>query len=126
MKRLSDAEWKIMKILWRQKNCNAKEVLTSVDEEWSLSTVRTMLQRLVEKEVISYTHNKNVYVYYPRVSEKEASTKETKSFLKRVYGEGLKTAMVNFIQGEELSLQDIDELAALLEDKKTVLKHTDK
>ena len=121
MKRLSDAEWKVMRVLWNNKECNAKEVLAAIDEAWALSTVRTLLQRLVEKGAISYTHNKNVYVYHPLISEQEASTKETKSFLQRVYGEGLKTAMVNFIQAEQLSAQDIDELTMLLEDKKQAL-----
>ena len=53
---ISDAEWTIMKALWQSKDkkMTLKEIAEAVaDAGWSYTTVRTMVGRLVEKEVIT-------------------------------------------------------------------------
>jgi BlaI family transcriptional regulator, penicillinase repressor len=117
--RLSEAEWEIMKVLWLKSPRTANEVIEHLKNktDWSPNTVRTMLNRLVKKEVISYHHRKNVYLYYPLVSKEDSLKIETKSFLKRIYGEPLKPLFVNFIQEEKLSPEDIDDLRRALDKK---------
>lgn len=116
---LSEGEWKIMKVLWKHTPCTANQLthLLKDHADWSSNTVRTMLNRLVKKEVISYHHNKNVYVYYPLKNKDECLKEETKSFFKRIYQEPLKAILVNFIQEEKLSQEDIEEIKEALAKK---------
>ncbi|HLV01045.1 MAG TPA: BlaI/MecI/CopY family transcriptional regulator, partial [Acidobacteriota bacterium] len=49
--RLTEAEWELMKVIWRENPISARRVLEAVRQEkdWAYSTVKTMLDRLVEK-----------------------------------------------------------------------------
>ncbi|MED4732414.1 BlaI/MecI/CopY family transcriptional regulator, partial [Aneurinibacillus migulanus] len=42
---------------------------------------------------------------------------ETQSFLKRLYGGALKPLLVNFLQEQKLSSEEINELKRILDDK---------
>ncbi len=48
---LTVAEWKVMKIVWRLKNCAARDVYEEVArvDGWAPTTTKTVLRRLVDK-----------------------------------------------------------------------------
>jgi BlaI family penicillinase repressor len=52
--RLSDADWKIMHVLWRHDQATAREVHDELADEtgWAYTTVKTMLDRLAEKRIV--------------------------------------------------------------------------
>lgn len=117
--RISDAEWEIMKILWSKQRSSAKDVIEALQDkaDWSPKTIRTLLNRLVQKRAAAYEITGRNYTYYPVVSEEECIHAETQSFLKRLYDGALKPMLVNFIQEEKLSKEDIQELKDLLDEK---------
>lgn len=119
--RISEAEWEVMKVLWAKSPMTAGEVIEVLADitDWSPKTIRTLLTRLVQKEVISYDSNSKPYVYSPLVTEEETTRAETRSFLKRLYGGvALKPMLVNFLKHEKLSNEDIEELKSLLDERK--------
>ncbi|SFE10311.1 BlaI family transcriptional regulator, penicillinase repressor [Paenibacillus catalpae] len=121
MPRISDAEWEVMKVLWAKSPMTAGEVIESLADitDWSPKTIRTLLTRLVQKEVITFDSNSKPYVYSPLVAEEESTRAETQSFLKRLYGGGaLKPMLVNFLKYEQLSKEDIQELKSILDERK--------
>lgn len=116
---ISDAEWKIMKILWESSPMTASEVLTKLDNsKWKATTVKTLLSRLVKKEALGFEVNGRTYNYYPLINEEECVKAESKSFLKKVYDGGLKVMFANFLEMEDLSEEELEELRGLLEEKK--------
>jgi BlaI family penicillinase repressor len=116
---ISDAEWEVMKILWAKTPCTANEVIEALEDQtdWKPKTVRTLLNRLVQKQAISYSQENKVYAYFPLVSEDECVKSKTKSFLKRIYGGAFKPLLVNFLKEEKLSPEEIQELKNILDDK---------
>ncbi|TDF94418.1 penicillinase repressor BlaI [Paenibacillus piri] len=116
---ISDAEWEVMKVLWAKTPCTANEVIEALEDhtDWKPKTVRTLLNRLVQKQAISYSQENKVYAYFPLVSEDECVKSETDSFLKRIYGGAFKPMLVNFLKEERLSPEDIKELKNILDDK---------
>lgn len=56
-------------------------------------------------------------MYFPLVQEGECIQAESESFLKRVYGGALKPLIVNFLNEEKLSQEEIEELKRLLEER---------
>ncbi|WP_435166881.1 BlaI/MecI/CopY family transcriptional regulator [Paenibacillus glycanilyticus] len=121
MSRISDAEWEVMKVLWAKSPMNASEVIEALAglNDWSPKTIRTLLTRLVQKEVITFDSHSKPYVYTPLVTEEETTRAETESFLKRLYGSvALKPMLVNFLKHEKLSQEDIDELKSILDERK--------
>ncbi|NIK70475.1 BlaI/MecI/CopY family transcriptional regulator [Paenibacillus sp. BK720] len=121
MSRISDAEWEVMKVLWTKSPMSASEVIEDLAgvTDWSPKTIRTLLTRLVQKEVVTYDSKSKPYVYSPLVTEEETTRAETESFLKRLYGSvALKPMLVNFLKHEKLSKEDIEELKSILDERK--------
>ncbi|WP_261302381.1 penicillinase repressor BlaI [Paenibacillus andongensis] len=116
---ISDAEWEVMKVLWAKTPCTANEVIEALEvrTDWKPKTVRTLLNRLAQKQAISYSQENRVYAYFPLVSEDECVKSETQSFLKRIYGGAFKPLLVNFLKEEQLSAEEIKELKNILDDK---------
>ncbi|WDV45374.1 BlaI/MecI/CopY family transcriptional regulator [Clostridiaceae bacterium M8S5] len=117
--KISDAEWQVIKILWEQSPMTANEVIekleTSVD--WNHQTIRTLINRLVKKEAVSYNVKGKAYYYYPIVNEEECMKKETRSLLSKVYDGSLNLLIKNFIKDEKFSKKEIDELRSILDNK---------
>lgn len=117
---ISDTEWKLMKILWKESQITANDMIDKLDGtvEWSDRTVRTLLNRLVKKEVISFDREGREYLYYPIVTEDECIREENKTFLERVYGGALNMMFAKFLEDKALSEDEIEELKQILNDKK--------
>ena len=64
---LTTAEWKVMKIVWRQKRCAARDVYEEAGRAhgWAPSTTKTLLRRLVDKGHLSATAVGTSYLYRP-------------------------------------------------------------
>ena len=86
--------------------------------DWKPKTIRTLINRLVHKEAVTYHQDKGrMYAYYPLVSQDSYLQVETKSLLKRFYGAAFKPLLVNFLKEEKLSSEDINELKRILDEK---------
>ncbi|ACO85138.1 BlaI/MecI/CopY family transcriptional regulator [Clostridium botulinum] len=115
--KISETEWKVMKIIWSNPYITANEVIDILDDyvEWKPKTVKTLLNRLLNKGAIHFEKEGREYKYYPLVSEDECIREENKSFLDKVYNGAFKTMIANFIEEQNLTKEDIDDLKKLLE-----------
>lgn len=115
--KISEAEYKIMKVIWNYAPISTNEVVEKLAEnnEWSPKTVQTLLSRLVKKGALKYEKKSRVFVYTPLIEEKEYLTQESNSFLKRFYSGALNAMVLNFLEQDKLSEDDITELKKILE-----------
>ncbi len=114
---ISDSEWKIMNVLWAKSPVSANEVMKRVAMDWKPTTVKTLLSRLVKKEAAGFQKKDRTYLYYPLINEEEYVKAESKTFLKKVYGGGLKAMLANFLEMEKLTDEEIEELRKILDRK---------
>jgi BlaI family penicillinase repressor len=117
---ISDAEWKVMKIIWAKSPCTANEVIQELSSctKWKPKTVKTLLSRLVKKGVLGYEEHNRAYLYYPLIDEEECIREENRSFLERVYNGSLNMMLVTFIKDAKLTDREIEELKKILDEKK--------
>jgi len=118
--KISEAELEVMKVLWVESPQTANEIIERLESttDWKPKTIRTLINRLVQKEAVSYHQEKGrLYTYYPLVSQESYLQVETKSLLKRFYGAAFKPLLVNFLKEEKLSSEDINELKRILDEK---------
>ncbi|MGE7672843.1 BlaI/MecI/CopY family transcriptional regulator [Lysinibacillus sp. NPDC094403] len=118
--KISEAELEVMKVLWVESPQTANEIIERLGSttDWKPKTIRTLINRLVQKEAVSYHQEKGrLYTYYPLVSQESYLQVETKSLLKRFYGAAFKPLLVNFLKEEKLSSEDINELKRILDEK---------
>ncbi|HEK8842863.1 TPA: BlaI/MecI/CopY family transcriptional regulator, partial [Clostridioides difficile] len=86
---------------------------------WSPKTIQTMLLRLVKKGALTYEKNSRVFIYTPLVKEEEYVAKESSSFLNRFYNGTLNSMVLNFLENDKLSEDDIEELREILNKRTT-------
>ena len=118
--KISEAEWEVMKIVWsRTSPCTANDIVDALGgiADWKPNTVKTLINRLVNKKALGYKEQRRIYFYYPLVSKDECIKSETRSFAKRVFGGALKPMLVTFLQEEKLSSDEIEELKRILEER---------
>ena len=63
------------------------------------------------------TENHRAYLYHPLVNEAECVRAESRSFLSRVYGGALLPMLAHFIEEENLSPEEIEELRRILAER---------
>lgn len=116
---ISESEWEIMNVLWDKAPQTANDIIVSLQESthWKPKTIRTLLDRLVQKDVVGVNKNLRVYTFYPLYTQEECQRAETESFINRIYGGTLKSMLVQFIQEDALSDDDINELRFILNKK---------
>ena len=118
---ISEAEYQVMKIIWKYAPISTTEVIEKLVETstWSPKTIQTMLLRLVKKGALTYEKNSRVFVYTPLVKEEEYVAKESSSFLNRFYNGALNSMVLNFLENDKLSEDDIEELREILNKRTT-------
>lgn len=116
---ISESEWEIMNVLWDTAPQTANDIILSLQEssDWKPKTIRTLLDRLVQKDVVGVNKDQRVYTFYPLYSQEECQRAETESFIKRIYGGTMKSMLVQFIHEDTLSDDDINELRTILNKK---------
>ncbi len=117
---ISDAEWRVMQVVWGRKAVTAAEVIAALAPvtRWRHRTVRTLLARLVEKGVLTAEAQGNRYLYRPLVSRGKCVRSESRSFLNRVFGGDAADLLVHFVRHADISPEQITELKRLLDEKR--------
>jgi BlaI family penicillinase repressor len=121
--KISNSEWEVMKCVWDNTLCTANEIVGTLSKttDWKASTIRTLINRLVKKEVLGYNideKDKKTYYYFPLLSENECIKTESESFINRVFNGSLNGMIANFINESNLSDEEIKELKNILDKKK--------
>ena len=115
--RISDSEWEVMRILWAENPLTANRIVErlTATTPWKATTIRTLINRLVEKKAIGYEKKDREHHYYPLASESECVQAESRSFLGRVYRGALNPILAAFMENGKLSPEDIKQLKRILE-----------
>jgi len=117
--RISDAEWLVMQVLWSRPGLTADEVVEALKGKvaWSARTIRTLLNRLLQKKALKYEKEGRKYRYFPTVNQEQYIRQERRSFVQRVYGGTIAPMLAAFIDDAKLSPEDIEELKRMLDRK---------
>src|ERR1041384_7678367 len=87
---ISDAEWEVMRVIWDsgRKTMTAQEVVEALlpRKNWSVRTIKTLLNRLVKKNALGFEEEGKRYRYWPKVTQEQCVRSESRSFLERVFG----------------------------------------
>ena len=119
---LSPAEWRIMRIVWRLKECAARDIYPEAGEEngWSVSTVKTMLRRLVEKKYLTVKPVGNSFLYRPAKSAIASLTKAADTLLDNTLEGTTGPLLAHMVKKSELSDKEVQALRHLLDQYESV------
>jgi BlaI family penicillinase repressor len=109
---LTEVEWDIMQVVWEQAPCAAGTVQEALQEVhgWAYSTVKTTMDRMCAKGILTTHSIRNLQLFTPAVSRDQARKNEFRKFLKRAF-DGAVAPMIQFlVDQEELSDAELDSL----------------
>ena len=117
---ISEAEYQVMKLIWDKAPVSTKEVteILTVESSWKPKTIQTLLSRLVKKGAIGYKKEGRAFVYTPLIKEEDYVEQESSSFLNKFYDGALNSMVVNFLEQDNLTENDINELKKILDMEK--------
>ena len=113
---ISEAEFQVMKIVWEHAPVSTNQVTEYLvrTTKWSPKTIQTMLKRLVQKKALTYVKEGRVFIYTPLFGHEDYVNQESRHFLQRFYNGNVVSMVTAFMDMEELSQQEVDELKELL------------
>lgn len=119
--KIADSEWEIMKIIWKSPNITSTEIIKEVQKtkDWKASTIKTLINRLLKKEVIGFNQQGKEYSYFPLVGEAQYVNEESENFINRVFNGSINSMLVNFVNSNKLTDDDLEELKKFLHSAKT-------
>ena len=118
--RISDAEHAVMEVLWDDSPLSAQDVVERVapDRGWSANTVKTLLGRLLAKNVVAHQEEGRRYLYRPLVARDDYVTGESRKLIDRLFGGKLTPLVAHMAERDALTADDIAEIEALLKELK--------
>lgn len=116
-KKITDAEWQIMRVLWHQSPISLKEIVEELKKKknWSNTTVRTLVVRLMEKGFIEADKSTSNFKYYPLVQKEECQVKEAKNLIDTVFEGSIGMLITAFTKQSKLSEKEQEELQRIID-----------
>ncbi|MDZ7791598.1 MAG: BlaI/MecI/CopY family transcriptional regulator [Xanthomonadales bacterium] len=115
---ITDAEMRIMQTLWASSPLTAADIATAVGEEtgWRAGTIKALLNRMLNKGVVSARKDGRRYLYSPAVKRKDCLIRATSEFLDRWFDGHLTPFVAHLSHARQLERREIEELRKLIEE----------
>ena len=113
---ISEAEFEVMKVVWKYAPINTNEITERLlrTTSWSAKTIQTLIKRLVTKGALTYEKQGRVFVYTPLVKENEYINQQSNSFLNRFYGGDLGAMLSAYLENNQLSETELHHFSSIL------------
>lgn len=116
---ISDAEWEVMNVIWNGQPLTSQEIVEALsrEQDWSPTTIKTMLHRLVKKDVLTYETRGNKYVYRANARRANCVRHASRSFLSRVFEGESSSLVAHFLKNSQLTPDEIADLRRILDEQ---------
>jgi BlaI family penicillinase repressor len=118
-KTIHETEWDLLEALWTRERGTAREIAEMLADKrgWAVSTVKTLLDRMVTKQLVSARQVGNVWEYTPAVRPIEARRSAWTELVAKAFGGSVAPALHFLAKDAKLSKKELAELRALLDAK---------
>jgi BlaI family penicillinase repressor len=116
---LTDAEWKIMEVLWDHNPRSMPEITKILEPsmDWTRHTVITLLKRMQDKGTVTVDETGPVKMYTPRITREQASTDQTKKFLSRIFSGKASLLISNLVDSGQIEVEEIQSLLEMMKNE---------
>jgi BlaI family transcriptional regulator, penicillinase repressor len=117
---LTEAELRIMNILWEKGSATVHEVLQSMAEKPSLAynSVLTIVRILEKKGYVKHMKDGRAHVYIPQIDRHDATRSEVRRLVSRFFGNSHELLVLNILEDKSLDAAELDRVRQLLEGSK--------
>ena len=109
---LTEAELRLMKILWRRGESAVTDLVAAipVGEALAYNSVLTTIRILEQKGYVAHRQEGRAFIYRPCVAEDEASRSEVRRVLKRFFGDSRERLLLSLLGDEEIGAEELERL----------------
>lgn len=119
---LGEAELAVLRVLWEGGSQTVREVMTQLHERGrkvAYTTVLTFLTRLEQKGYVSSNKQDTAYVYRSKVTRESVTRSRVKALLEQLYDGAAGPMVLQLIENEQLSTDELAKLRKLIDDLDT-------
>ena len=109
---LTEAELRLMKILWRRGDSSVTELVAAMPEGEPLAynSVLTTIRILERKGYVTHRQEGRAFIYRPAVAEDEASRSEVRHVLSRFFGNSRERLLLSLLDDGEITAEELERL----------------
>ncbi len=113
---LTEAEWTIIKAVWDTEPCTAPAIQEKLHKQtqWTYSTVRTQMDRMVVKGLLAAEKKCNQTLYRTAVTRAQAQRGELLYALKHAFNGALTPMVQCLLDTNDVSRDELDQLRQLI------------
>ena len=113
---LTDAELRLMEVLWQKRSATVAEVVEALPKELDLaySTVLTTMRILEDKGYVRHTKEGRAFVYQPLVERMEASRNAVRQLVSKFFGNSREQLVLHLLEDEEVTERELRQIRKLL------------
>ena len=113
---LTEAELRIMQVLWDRKRATVAEVTEALKDDANLAytTVLTMMQILKKKGYVTHEKAGRAFVYEPVVAREDASRDAIKHVVKRFFNNSPELLVLNILENDKITSKELKRLKKLI------------
>jgi predicted transcriptional regulator len=115
---LTQAELRLMKVLWDRGESTVADVVSAVSDEAPLAytSVLTTIRILENKGYVSHRQEGRAFLYNTTIGEMEASRSEVRHVLQRFFGNSRERLLLSLLGDEEITPGELKRLKAAIAD----------
>ena len=117
---LTEAELRLMKILWARGESTVNEIAAALPRKNALAynSVLTTIRILEKKGYLKHVKDGRAHVYTPLVERKEATRSEIRRLVSRFFGDSHELLVLNILEDQSVDARELDRLRKMLEGSK--------
>ena len=117
---LSDGEWVIIKALWEREPCTAPDIQEALQttKNWTYSTVRTMMDRMVVKGLLKTERIRHLTIYRSVLTRAQAQRADLLQTIKRAFNGALTPMLQCLLDTGEVTPGELAEMERLIKEKR--------
>lgn len=109
---LTEAELRLMKILWKRGESAVNDLVAAMPEGESLAynSVLTTIRILEQKGYVTHRQEGRAFIYSPSIAEHEASQSEIRHVLSRFFGNSREQLVLSLLGDESIAPEELQRL----------------
>ncbi|MFC3932896.1 CopY/TcrY family copper transport repressor [Streptococcus dentapri] len=119
---ISSAEWEVLRVIWTKEEATSSQIIKvlSSKKNWSVSTIKTLIGRLVDKGVLQSHREGRGFIYHTNLSEEETNLTSIRHELDKICQTKHAALIAQLLTETPMTKDDVESLRAVLTNKKTV------
>ena len=112
---LTEAELRIMEVLWRKGSCTVQQVLDWLASALAYNSVLTTIRTLEKKGLVKHIKDGRAHIYAPVIGREEATRSEVRHLVGRFFRNSHEALILNILQDEAIDAVELKRLREMLE-----------